>query len=122
MDDLIPDNQDEDDSTIASVRNIYRRSFLKSEKKKVKETLEAKTDKSMMKGLETYNKSRIHEEKSSEDFDGKLRNTPKTLLKKCRNCNFKRKACLMNSTLCKARQKHSFACKKNWSLSPIIKL
>ena len=74
VDDLLPEDQDEDDSTMSSVRNIYRRSFLKIEKKKVKQTLEAKTDNSMMKGFETYNKSRIHEDKSSEDFDRKLKN------------------------------------------------
>ena len=85
VDDCLPATQDVDvdDSPISSMRNLYRRSFLKSKKEKVKQNQEERTDMSTLNDFVIYNK--ILEGKSSEDFNEiQIQITPKPLLKKCR--------------------------------------
>ena len=61
------------------------------------------TSNNCLKKFETGNRS-------EEDLV-KILNTPKQSLKKCRNCNFKKRRCILNPSSCKSRQSFCTKCK-----------
>ena len=107
-----PDRQESEDANfLLSIRYLFRN-------KKVIVRQKSKTDKDELKfeGIETYSQFKLLEEKSGKDKDliteVKFEKTPKRLLKKCRKCNFKKRTCFSNSSMCKASQKHCSTCQK----------
>ena len=74
----------------------------------------AKKDDLIFDGDETFNLLQILEDGVAEDFDEviKFEQIPKHQLKKCRKCNFKRRTCVVNITMCKANQKRCVSCQK----------
>jgi hypothetical protein len=72
-----------------------------------------------LKKFEGHNCFSILESNAEEDFDKiviqrlNIIQMKKTLLKKCKTCNFKNRSCMLNRSSCPALQRICFACKKD---------
>ena len=96
----------------------FRHCKLKQKKPEKDYVSNLKDNKKGWQKYETKNRFEVLKDNDEKDINkilttNKVLKTPKSSLKKCKRCNFKKRSCILNPSSCKAINKSCIKCKKN---------